>query len=129
MLRDAPLIAPSQEQPCSIAASPAQHVLELTPTLGKKHTLLGPAPAAPDTAMGLVLVCVMHLGLIICDVRSNKLKNQRLSLSQVLYLIENWENALIWSFSCESCTACVAQVGAKAIQCVCPQPFPCFTGR
>lgn len=104
-------------------------MLEFTATLGKKHTLLGPAPVAPDTAMGLVLVCVMHLGLIICDVRSNKLQNLRLSLSQVLYLIENQANALIWSFGCENSAVYRAQIGANAIQNVCSQPCPCFTGR
>lgn len=67
MLRDALLIAPT-------AISFAQLLLELTPALGEKHTLWGPAPAVPDTTMGLVLVCVMHL--IICDVRSNELQTQ-----------------------------------------------------
>lgn len=63
MLRDTPLTAPSWEQRPGTAASPAQHVWELTPILGRKDALLG--PVAPDTAAGLVLVCVMHLGLII----------------------------------------------------------------
>ena len=126
MLRDALLIALCREQPPSIAASLARHVLEFTPTLGKKQTLLGPAPVVPDTAVKLVLVCVMHLGLIICDVTSNELQNLRLSLSQMLYLIENWANALIWSFSYESSTAYLAQIGAKAIRCARFQPCPCF---
>lgn len=67
MLRDALLIAP-------MAASLAQLVLELTPPLGEKHNFWGPAPAMPDTATELVLVCVIHL--MVSDVRSNELQTQ-----------------------------------------------------
>lgn len=79
MLRDALLIAPSRKQPPSIAASLPRHVLELTPALGEKRTLLGPSPVVPDAAMGLVLVCVM-LGLTG-------------SLSQALCFTENQADA------------------------------------
>lgn len=128
MLSDIPLIAPSQQQPSSMQALHGT-CSSLCQLWRINHTVLGPAPAAPDTAMGVLLGSVMHLRLIICDVRSNKLQDLKLSLSQVLCLIENCANALIWSFSCESGTAYMAQTGVSAIWCICCQPCPGFTGQ
>lgn len=51
MPRDALLIAPSKEQPLGITASSARHMLGAhTNFWGKNCTLLGPAPAVPETA-------------------------------------------------------------------------------
>lgn len=77
---------------------------------------MGPAPAVPETDIGLAQFCVMDLGLILCNVRSNELQNLRLSLSQVLHLIGNWANAVSQSSSYEGSRACRAQITGSAFQ-------------
>lgn len=78
---------------------------------------MGPAPEVPETDTGLVQFCVIDLGLIICDVRSRELQNLRISLSHVLHLIRNWENAVTWSSSYEGSRASLAQTTASALSC------------
>lgn len=77
---------------------------------------MGPAPVVPDPDTELLQFHVMNLRFIICDVRSKELQNLRLSLSQVLHLIENGANAVTWSSSYEGSRACMAQITASVFQ-------------